>query len=62
VRNLNITKRENWKEALITTDTHYLIWKELTDEIFLSLTVTAEEGNLWMKRLQMQQLRKKSDR
>jgi CheY-like chemotaxis protein/predicted regulator of Ras-like GTPase activity (Roadblock/LC7/MglB family) len=59
VENLNATKRGNWKEVLITTETHYMIWQKLTDDIFLSLTVNKDQGNLGMGRLQMQQLGKK---
>jgi CheY-like chemotaxis protein/predicted regulator of Ras-like GTPase activity (Roadblock/LC7/MglB family) len=56
---LNATKTGHYQEVLITTDTHYVIWQKLTDEIFLSLTVNKEEGNLGMGRVQMQQLCKK---
>jgi CheY-like chemotaxis protein/predicted regulator of Ras-like GTPase activity (Roadblock/LC7/MglB family) len=59
VETLHAMKAGHYQEVLITTDTHYVIWQKLTDEVFLSLTVTAEEGNLGMGRLQMQQLRKK---
>ena len=56
---LNTNKTGDYQELLITTDTHYVIWKKLTDEIFLSLTVTKEEGNLGMGRVLMQQFCKK---
>lgn len=56
---LNATKTGHYQEVLITTDTHYVIWQKLTDEIFLSLTVNKKEGNLGMGRVQMQQLCKK---
>ena len=56
---LNATKTGDYQEVLITTDTHYVIWQKLIDVIFLSLTVTKEEGNLGMGRVQIQQLRKK---
>ena len=59
VENLNVTQRGNWKEVLITTDTHYMICQKLTDDIFLVLTVTIDEGNLGMSRLHMGQLSKK---
>jgi CheY-like chemotaxis protein/predicted regulator of Ras-like GTPase activity (Roadblock/LC7/MglB family) len=59
VQNLNATKRGTWQEVLITTDTHCMIWQKLTDDVFLSLTVTKDQGNLGMGRLQMQQLGKK---
>jgi CheY-like chemotaxis protein/predicted regulator of Ras-like GTPase activity (Roadblock/LC7/MglB family) len=59
VENLDATKRGQWREVLITTETHYMIWQKLTDEIFLSLTVNKDQGNLGMGRLQMQQLGKK---
>lgn len=55
----NTNKTGDYQEVLITTDTHYVIWKKLTDEIFLSLTVTKEEGNLGMGRVLMQQFCKK---
>jgi len=56
VETLNTTKTGHYREVLITTDTHYVIWRKLTDEIFLSLTVTIDQGNLGMARLQMDQL------
>jgi CheY-like chemotaxis protein/predicted regulator of Ras-like GTPase activity (Roadblock/LC7/MglB family) len=56
---LHATSTGDYREVLITTDTHYVIWQKFTDVIFLSLTVTKEEGNLGMGRVQMQQLRKK---
>ncbi len=56
VETLNTTKTGHYREVLITTDTHYVIWQKLTDEIFLSLTVTINQGNLGMARLQMDQL------
>ena len=59
VETLNTTKKGNYKEVLITTDTHYVIWQKLTDDIFLSLTVTRGQGNLGISRLQMEQLSKK---
>jgi predicted regulator of Ras-like GTPase activity (Roadblock/LC7/MglB family) len=59
VDNLNATRRGNWQEVLISTDTHYMICQKFTDEIFLSLTVTKDEGNLGMGRVQMQQFSKK---
>jgi CheY-like chemotaxis protein/predicted regulator of Ras-like GTPase activity (Roadblock/LC7/MglB family) len=59
VETLNSTKTGHYREVLITTDTHYVIWKKLTDEIFLSLTVTIDQGNLGMARLQMDQLGKR---
>ncbi len=59
VETLNTTKTGHYREVLITTDTHYVIWRKLTDEIFLSLTVTIDQGNLGMARLQMDQLSKR---
>ena len=59
VENLNVTQRGNWHEVLITTDTHYMICQKFTDDIFLTLIVTIDEGNLGMSRLQVEQLRKK---
>jgi predicted regulator of Ras-like GTPase activity (Roadblock/LC7/MglB family) len=59
VENLNATKRGVWTEVLITTDAHYMIWQKLTEDVFLSLTVTKDQGNLGMGRLQMEQLSKK---
>lgn len=59
LENLNATKRGNWEEVLITTDTHYMIWQKLTDDVFFSLIVTKDQGNLGMGRLQMEQLSKK---
>ena len=56
VETLNSTKTGHYQEVLITTDTHYVIWKKITDDIFLTLTVTKDEGNLGMARLQMDQL------
>jgi predicted regulator of Ras-like GTPase activity (Roadblock/LC7/MglB family) len=56
VENLNATKRGNWKEVLITTDTHHIILQKLTDSIFFALTITKDQGNLGMGRLQMEQL------
>ena len=53
---LNTTKAGHYREVLVTTDTHYVIWRKLTDDIFLSLTVTIDQGNLGMVRLQMDQL------
>lgn len=57
--NLNITRKGNWQEVLISTDTHYMICQKFTDDIFLALTVTIAEGNLGVSRVQMEQLRKK---
>jgi predicted regulator of Ras-like GTPase activity (Roadblock/LC7/MglB family) len=59
VDNLNATRQGNWKEVLIATDTHHMIWQKLTDDVFLSLTLTKDQGNLGMARLQMDQLVKK---
>lgn len=59
VETLNSIKTGHYREVLITTDTHYVIWRKLTDEIFLSLTVTIDQGNLGMARLQMDQLSKR---
>lgn len=59
VETLNTTKTGHYREVLITTDTHYVIWRKLTDDIFLSLTVTIDEGNLGTARLQMDQLSKR---
>jgi CheY-like chemotaxis protein/predicted regulator of Ras-like GTPase activity (Roadblock/LC7/MglB family) len=59
VETLNATKTGHYREVLITTDTHYVIWKKLTDEIFLFLTVTIDQGNVGMARLQMDQLGKR---
>ena len=59
VETLPAMKAGHYQEVLITTDTHYVIWQKFTDEIFLSLTVTKEEGNLGMGRVQMQKLCKK---
>jgi CheY-like chemotaxis protein/predicted regulator of Ras-like GTPase activity (Roadblock/LC7/MglB family) len=59
VENLNATKRGNWEEILITTDTHYIIWQKLTNDVFLSLTLDRAQGNVGMGRLQMDQLVKK---
>jgi CheY-like chemotaxis protein/predicted regulator of Ras-like GTPase activity (Roadblock/LC7/MglB family) len=56
VETLNTTKTGHYREVLITTDTHYVIWQKLTDEIFLSLAVTIDQGNVGMARLQMDQL------
>jgi predicted regulator of Ras-like GTPase activity (Roadblock/LC7/MglB family) len=56
VETLNNTKTGHYREVLITTDTHYVIWQKLTDEIFLSLTITIDQGNLGLARLQMEQL------
>jgi DNA-binding response OmpR family regulator/predicted regulator of Ras-like GTPase activity (Roadblock/LC7/MglB family) len=59
VENLNATKRGNWEEILITTDTHYMIWQKLTNDVFLSLTLDRAQGNVGMGRLQIDQLVKK---
>jgi predicted regulator of Ras-like GTPase activity (Roadblock/LC7/MglB family) len=59
VDNLNATQQGSWKEILITTDTHHIIWQKLTDDVFLLLTLTKDQGNLGMARLQMDQLVKK---
>ena len=59
VENLNATIRGNWEEILITTDTHYMIWQKLTNDVFLSLTLDRAQGNVGMGRLQMDQLVKK---
>jgi DNA-binding response OmpR family regulator/predicted regulator of Ras-like GTPase activity (Roadblock/LC7/MglB family) len=59
VETLHTTKTGHYQEVLITTDTHYVIWKKLTGEIFLSLTVTIDQGNLGLARLQMDQLGKR---
>jgi predicted regulator of Ras-like GTPase activity (Roadblock/LC7/MglB family) len=59
VENMNATKRGDWKEVLITTDTHHIILHKLTDKVFFTLTITTEQGNLGMGRLQMEQLCKK---
>jgi CheY-like chemotaxis protein/predicted regulator of Ras-like GTPase activity (Roadblock/LC7/MglB family) len=59
MENLHVTRRGKWKEVMITTDTHYMIFQKFTDDIFLALTVALEEGNLGISRLQMEQLGKK---
>jgi predicted regulator of Ras-like GTPase activity (Roadblock/LC7/MglB family) len=59
VDNLHVNKRGNWHEVLISTDTHHMLCHKFTNDIFLTLTVTIDEGNLGMSRLQMEQLRKK---
>jgi CheY-like chemotaxis protein/predicted regulator of Ras-like GTPase activity (Roadblock/LC7/MglB family) len=56
VENLNATQRGNWKEVLITTDTHHIILQKLTDNVFFALTLTKDQGNLGMGRLQLEQL------
>jgi CheY-like chemotaxis protein/predicted regulator of Ras-like GTPase activity (Roadblock/LC7/MglB family) len=56
VQTLNATKRGDWKEILITTDTNYVILQNLTNDVFLSLILTKEKGNLGIGRLQMEQL------
>ena len=48
---LHATSTGDYREVLITTDTHYVIWQKFTDVIFLSLTVTKEEGNLGRQEL-----------
>lgn len=58
VENLSATKRGNWKEVVVTTDTHHIIWQKLTDTVFFSLTLIKDQGNLGMGRLQMEQLGK----
>jgi CheY-like chemotaxis protein/predicted regulator of Ras-like GTPase activity (Roadblock/LC7/MglB family) len=59
VETLDTTRTGHYREVLITTNTHYVIWKKLNKEIFLSLTVTMKQGNLGMARLQMDQLGKR---
>jgi CheY-like chemotaxis protein/predicted regulator of Ras-like GTPase activity (Roadblock/LC7/MglB family) len=59
VDNLNTTCQGDWKEIIIATDTHHMIWQKLTDDIFLSLTLENDHGNLGLARLQMDQLAKK---
>jgi CheY-like chemotaxis protein/predicted regulator of Ras-like GTPase activity (Roadblock/LC7/MglB family) len=59
VDSLNATKQGNWKEVLIATDTHHMIWQKLTDDVFLSLIFDNDQGNLGLARLQMEQLVKK---
>ena len=59
VENLNATQRGNWKEVLITTDTHHIILQKLTDNVFFALTLTKDQGNLGMGRLQLEQLCRK---
>jgi CheY-like chemotaxis protein/predicted regulator of Ras-like GTPase activity (Roadblock/LC7/MglB family) len=56
VESLDATKRGDWKEVLITTDTHHIILHKLTDKVFFALTITKDQGNLGMGRLQMEQL------
>ena len=59
VETLDSTRTGHYREVLITTNTHYVIWQKLNKEMFLSLTVTIEQGNLGMARLQMDQLGKR---
>jgi DNA-binding response OmpR family regulator/predicted regulator of Ras-like GTPase activity (Roadblock/LC7/MglB family) len=59
VDNLNTNNQGDWKEIIIATDTHHMIWQKLTDDVFLSLTLDNDQGNLGLARLQMDQLVKK---
>jgi predicted regulator of Ras-like GTPase activity (Roadblock/LC7/MglB family) len=59
VDNVNATRQGIWKKVLIATDTHDMIWQKLTDDVFLSLILAKDQGNLGMARLQMDQLVKK---
>jgi CheY-like chemotaxis protein/predicted regulator of Ras-like GTPase activity (Roadblock/LC7/MglB family) len=59
IENLHVNQRGECREVLITTDTHHMIFQKFNDDIFLALTVTIDEGNLGMSRLQMEQLGKK---
>jgi predicted regulator of Ras-like GTPase activity (Roadblock/LC7/MglB family) len=59
VETLDTTRTGHYREVLITTNTHYVIWQKLNKDIFLSLTVTIEQGNLGMARIQMDQLGKR---
>jgi predicted regulator of Ras-like GTPase activity (Roadblock/LC7/MglB family) len=59
VDNLNATRKGDWQEVLITTDTHHIILHKLTDTVFFALTIIKDQGNLGMGRLQMEQFCKR---
>jgi CheY-like chemotaxis protein/predicted regulator of Ras-like GTPase activity (Roadblock/LC7/MglB family) len=59
IENLRVNDRGECKEVLVTTDSHHMIFQKFNADFFLALTVTTDEGNLGISRLQVEQLSKK---